>query len=545
MMKQNLVCMIRESIRQHWSLPALSDYQGRSMRYADVGREIMRLHAMFSKAHLRKGDRIALMGRNCSNWGVVYLSAVTYGAVIVPILPDFHTDDAHHIVNHSESVLLFIAPDLFEKLDSAQMPGLAAVFSLNDMTILDCKKKQVETALADAALVCPASAQDFLTPDVENDQLAALVYTSGTTSFSKGVMTTHNNITANIVFAQENMPLRSGDRIVSFLPPAHAYGCAFEFTFPFILGCHITFLTRTPSPKLIIQAFQEVQPNLVLAVPLIIEKIYRKQVAPILNSTKVRMMMKAPFLRQLVEHKILAALRNAFGGKFFEIVIGGAALNPEVEAFLKRIKFPFSIGYGMTECAPLICYIGWKRHRYRSVGVSVDTLKVRIDSPDPANIVGEVLVKGENVMTGYYKNETATRETLDSDGWLHTGDLGLMDAEGFVYLKGRSKNMLLGPSGQNIYPEEIENKINNMPFVQESLVIRQEEKLVALVYPDWQEANEKGLDEEKVFARMEQNRKQLNEKLPAYSQIVRIKLWPNEFDKTPTKKIKRYLYEMH
>jgi long-chain acyl-CoA synthetase len=545
MMKENLVSMLRDGIRQHWLLPALSDYQGKNYRYADVGREIMRLHAVFAKAHVKKGDKIALMGKNCANWGIVYLSAITYGAVIVPILSDFHTEDAHHIVTHSDAVFFFVSPEIYDKLDPARMPALIGVFSLADLSLIESTKKIVQAAVEEASLICPASALDFEIPDVENDHLAALVYTSGTTGFSKGVMTTHNNITANIIFAQQNMPLRAGDRIVSFLPLAHAYGCAFEFIFPFSLGCHVTFLTKTPSPKIIVQAFQEIKPNLVLAVPLILEKIYRKQVVPILNSSKVKLMMRTPFLKQIVERKVLMALRSAFGGKFFEVVIGGAPLNPEVEAFLQQIHFPFSVGYGMTECAPLVCYMGWKRHRFRSVGKTVDTLQLRIDSPDPANVVGEVLLKGEAVMLGYYKNEVATKDVFDADGWMHTGDLGLMDAENFVYLKGRSKNMILGPSGQNIYPEEIENKLNNMPFVQESLVIRQDEKLVALVYPDWQEANEKGMTEEKLALKMDANRKLLNDRLPAFSQVVRIKLWPNEFEKTPTKKIKRFLYEAH
>jgi long-chain acyl-CoA synthetase len=379
---------------------------------------------------------------------------------------------------------------------------------------------------------------------VSNAALAAIVYTSGTTGFSKGVMLPHNSLIANVKFAREHLPLGSGDPMVSFMPLAHSYGCAFEFLYPFAVGCHITFLGRIPSPKVIIQAFQAVHPRLVLSVPLILEKIYRKQLKPVVDKPTMKLLLKVPLIDGAIAAKICRKLSDVFGGVFEEIVIGGAALNPDVEAFLKRIKFPITVGYGMTECGPLISYTGWKTHRPQSVGTPVDTLEVKIDSEDPKNVVGEICVRGENVMYGYYKNDEATNQAIDQDGWLHTGDLGVVDEDGFIYIKGRSKDMILGPSGQNIYPDEIEAKLNNMPYVQESLVLDKDNKLYALVYPDLELVDAQKLTEADVKTKMEENRRTLNQTLPAYSVITRIDLYPEEFAKTPTKKIKRYLYRV-
>ena len=551
MLTDNLVKTIEASLRDHWDLPALSDYQHEPLTYGAVAAQIIRLHQLFGQHNLKKGAKIALVGRNSANWGVVYLATVTYGAVIVPILPDFTADSVQHIVNHSEAQLLFAADAIYDRLDVEQLPRLEAVFSLANLRLLHSRRKHPGQA-ADAAAPppaaheapAPAPAPDTLAlPEVANDELESIVYTSGTTGFSKGVMLTHNSLMANLLFARANIHLRAGDRIVSFMPLAHSYGCAFEFLFPIVVGCHITMLGRTPSPKVILEAFQAVRPRLILSVPLVIEKIYRKQVRPVLQKPAVRWMSKVPPLGNLLLRKIGARLQAAFGGEFLEIVVGGAALDPEVEAFFMKVGFPFTIGYGMTECGPLISYSSARDHRPLSAGRPIEFLELKIDSADPHRVVGDVLVRGENVMLGYYKNEAATREVLSEDGWLNTGDLGTIDQDGHLYLRGRSKNMILGPSGQNIYPEEIEAQLNNLPLVQESLVLQKEGRLMALVYPDLEQADARKLDEGQIRQEMEANRQLLNRRLPAYSTIASIELYPQEFEKTPTRKIKRFLYE--
>lgn len=548
MLTENLVKTLETSLKKHWDLPALSDYQGQPLTYRAVAGQMLRLHAIFQKTHLKKGTKIALIGRNAVNWAVAYLAAVTHGAVIVPILPDFTPDSMHHIVNHSDAVFLFVADALYEKLDAAQMPHVEAIFSLTDLRLRAAPKKPLAQIIEKAETHFASQSAPALTPDmlafaeVANAELATIVYTSGTTGFSKGVMLAHNSLMANVLFAQKNMPLQAGDAILSFLPLAHAYGCAFEFLFPFTMGCHITLLGKTPSPKVILEAFQAIRPRLILSVPLIIEKIYRKQIKPTLEKKPVQWLLKFPPLAKLLLQKIRKNLIAAFGGNFIEIIIGGAALDGEVELFLKKIAFPFTNGYGMTECGPLISYAFWQTHRPLSAGRAIDFLELKIDSANPAETVGNILLRGENVMAGYYKNDAATKEVLDPDGWLNTGDSGTLDADGFVYLKGRSKNMILGPSGQNIYPEEIEAQLNNLPFVQESLVLEKNGKLLALVYPDLESADAKGLGEAQVEAKMEAHRKMLNKRLPAYSAIAKIELYPKEFEKTPTRKIKRFLY---
>ncbi|MBN2412954.1 AMP-binding protein [candidate division KSB1 bacterium] len=547
MLKQNFVKTLENSIKNNWSLPALSNYQEGYLSYEKVGEKIHLLHYIFKKSSIKQGDKIALIGKNSVNWAITYLATVSYGAVIVPILPDFNPEDVHHIINHSDSVIFFTSDQLYENLDETQMPDLEAIFSLDNFGLLYGKKKEYDNIFKNAQISHLQEYQSFSPavikfPEINNNRLAAIVYTSGTTGFSKGVMLSHNSLMANVKYAQDHMPLKAGNKILSFMPLAHSYGCAFEFLFPFTLGCHITFLSKTPSPKVIVKAFQDIKPHLILSVPLIIEKIYKKQIRPALNKGAAKRLKSIPVLKNIVHKKVYSKLIEVFGGNFYEIVIGGAALNKEVENFLKQIKFPFTIGYGMTECGPLISYTAWDNHRLEAVGLPVDTLDVKIDSNDQQNIVGEILVRGENVMDGYYKNQQATDNAIDQDGWLHTGDLGLVDKDGFVFIKGRSKDMILGPSGQNIYPEEIEARLNNMPFVQESLILDKNGSLMSLVYPDLEMMDTENVTETDLLKIMEDNRKQLNSQLPSYINIMKIEIYPKEFEKTPTKKIKRFLH---
>jgi long-chain acyl-CoA synthetase len=545
-MQENLVGLIGESVRRNWTSPALADWEGTGLTYGQVADEIARLHEVFRICHVAPGDKIALLGRNSASWAVVWLATVTYGAVIVPILPDFRPDDVHHIVNHSDAMLFFAADALFAPLDPAQLRGVTAVFSLADFRLLHSRKESVAKSL-DAAARSPRSRrfpdpEHFRLVDVEDARLAAIVYTSGTTGFSKGVMLPHRSLLANVVFAKANMPLEPRDTIVSFLPLAHAFGCAFEFLFPFTSGCAITFLAQTPSPKIILDAFGAIRPRLILSVPLVIEKIYAKRLAPALEKETTKLLMRIPPVRRILQRKIKEKLVAVFGGRFREIVIGGAALNGDVERFFRAIGFPFTCGYGMTECGPLISYAGWRDHKLGGVGRKVDTLEVRIDSADSQRVPGEILVRGVNVMAGYYKNPEATAAAIDADGWLHTGDLGVIDAEGTIFISGRSKTVILGPSGQNIYPEEIEAKLNSLPFVAESLVIERNGRLFALVYPDLERVDQLRLDERELVQRMEKNRLTLNRVLPSYASIAKIDVYSEEFQKTPTKKIKRFLY---
>jgi len=544
--QENLVGLIGESVRRNWTRPALADWEGTGLTYGQVADEIARLHEVFRICHVAPDDKIALLGRNSASWAVVWLATVTYGAVIVPILPDFRPDDVHHIVKHSDAMLFFVADALFAPLDPGQLRDVGAVFSLADFRLLHCRKESLAKSL-EAAARSPRGRrfpdpEDFRVADVENARLAAIVYTSGTTGFSKGVMLPHRSLLANVVFAKANMPLEPGDTIVSFLPLAHAFGCAFEFLFPFASGCAITFLAQTPSPKIILDAFGAIRPRLILSVPLVIEKIYAKRLAPALEKETTKLLMRIPPVRRILQRKIKEKLVAVFGGRFREIVIGGAALNGDVERFFRAIGFPFTCGYGMTECGPLISYAGWRDHKLGGVGRKVDTLEVRIDSADSQRVPGEILVRGVNVMAGYYKNPEATAAAIDADGWLHTGDLGVIDAEGTIFISGRSKTVILGPSGQNIYPEEIEAKLNSLPFVAESLVIERNGRLFALVYPDLERVDQLRLDERELVQRMEKNRLTLNRVLPSYASIAKIDVYSEEFQKTPTKKIKRFLY---
>ncbi|MDR1056596.1 MAG: AMP-binding protein [Prevotellaceae bacterium] len=550
MTKQSFLYDLEQSLKNNWDLPALTDYKGKTYYYKDVAEKIARLHILFEACGLRKGDKVSIVARNLSNWGITFLATVSYGAVAVPILHEFKADNVHHIVNHSESKILFAGDITWENLNEEMMPKLDVIVILNDFSIVKAKDKNVQKAhqFIDKKF-SKCYPENFGKEHIEYhkdkpEELAVINYTSGTTGFSKGVMLPFRSLWANIEFARKALKeLQPGDTIVSMLPMAHMYGLSFEFLYELQQGCHIYFLTRMPTPKVILEAFAEIKPRLVISVPLIIEKIYKKQLQPILNKPFIKLMMRLPIIDQRICKKINAKLTEAFGGKFFEIIIGGAAFNPEVETFLKKIGFRYTMGYGMTECAPIITYDDWKTNRLFSCGKAVPRMEVKIDSPDPENVVGEILTRGMNTMLGYYKNSEATEAILDKDGWLHTGDLAIMDKDGYIYIKGRSKNLILGPSGQNIYPEEIEARINNMKYVTESLIIESEGKLIALIYPDYEQTDNDKLDTEGIEKAMEENRKQINELLPQYSQIAQVKIYPEEFEKTPKKSIKRFMYQ--
>ncbi|EJX10761.1 long-chain-fatty-acid--CoA ligase [gut metagenome] len=549
-MKQSFIAFLEESIRKNWDLDALTDYKGATLQYKDVARKIEKLHILFEESGIKPGDKIAVCGRNSSHWGVTFLATLTYGAVIVPILHEFKADNVHHIVNHSEARLLLVGDVVWEGLNEQAMPKLEGIILMNDFSLLVSRSKKLDYARNHLnELFGKKFPRNFRCEDIHYhtdspDELAVINYTSGTTSYSKGVMIPYRALWSNTQFAFEVLNLHPGDKLVSMLPMAHMYGLAFEFLYEFSVGCHIYFLTRMPSPKIIFQAFAEVKPNLVIAVPLIIEKIIKKQVMPKLETPMMKMLMKLPLISDKIKEKVRQQVINAFGGNFYEVIIGGAAFNQDVEQFLRSIDFPYTVGYGMTECAPIICYEDYKRFKMGSCGKAAPRMEVKVLSDDPANVVGEIVCKGPNVMLGYYKNPQATAEVIDAEGWLHTGDLGIVDAEGNVTIKGRSKNMILGASGQNIYPEEMEEKLNNLPLVTESIVIQQADgKLAALVYPDFDVALNLGLDNAGIEKAMEENRVKLNTELPAYSQIARVKIYPEEFEKTPKKSIKRFLYQ--
>lgn len=548
MLKEKLTQYLEDSIRDNWDMPALADYNGIQMSYSKVAKKICLLHLVFEHAGLKPQDKIALIGKNSANWGVTFLAIVTYGAVAVPILPDFMPGDIQEIVNHSDSKMLFSSESIFNTLHPEKMPGILAIYAVDDLQVLSSRNTTaaIEKQELDKLFIKKygekLKKEKFSVSTIHNDDLAIISYTSGTTGHSKGVMLTHNSLTANIRFARNNMPLNSGDKIVSFLPLAHSYGLAFEFIFPFTLGCHITFLTKTPSPQIITQAFAEIRPNLILSVPLVIEKIYKKRLLPTISKPPVSILLKVPLINSLLYKKINKKLTAIFGGNFKEVVIGGAPFNAEAEAFFKKINFPFTVGYGMTECGPLISYAAHNITKLQSSGKPVDTLEIKIDSEDPEKIVGEILIKGENVMKGYYKNEEATTKAIDKDGWLHSGDIGVKDKEGFIFIKGRSKSMILGPSGQNIYPEELESIINNKNGVLESVVVEENGKLIALVCPDpdfMSSLSKSGRLLEELF---EEHRKELNMHVPAYMGINKFIIHTEEFEKTPKRSIKRYKY---
>ena len=548
--EKSFIALIEESIKKNWDLDALTDYKGATLQYKDVARKIEKIHIILEESGVQQGDKIAICGRNSSHWGVTFLAILTYGGVAVPILHEFKADNVHNIVNHSEAKLLFVGDMVWENLNENAMPNLEGIMLMNDFSILVSRSEKLDFARAHLnEMFGKKYPRNFRREHISyhkdsSEELAILNYTSGTTSFSKGVMLPYRAIWSNIRFALDALPLKPGNRLVSMLPMAHMYGLAFEFLYPLCFGCHIFFLTRTPSPKIILQAFADVKPELVIAVPLIIEKIIKKNVLPKLETPTMKFLLKVPILSDKIKEKVCEQIKGAFGGNFYEVVVGGAAFNQEIEQFMRSINFPYTVGYGMTECGPLIAYEDWKSFKKASCGKPVHRMEVKILSHDPQNIVGEIVCKGDNVMLGYYKNPEATAEAIDKDGWLHTGDLGIMDELGNVTIKGRSKNMILGPSGQNIYPEEIEDKLNNMPYVSESIIIQQADgKLAALIYPDFDDAFAHGLDEKAVENAMEANRVQLNTELSAYEQIARIKIYHEEFEKTPKKSIKRFLYQ--
>ncbi|MEE1092333.1 MAG: AMP-binding protein [Prevotella sp.] len=543
---------IEKSITDNWDLNALTDYKGATLQYKDVARKIEKLHIMFENSGIQKGDKIALCGRNSSNWAVAFLATLTYGAVAVPILHEFTPDQVYNIVNHSEAKLLFVGDVVAPTLDANEMPHLEGIINIPDYSLAISRTDKLTFAREHLNELFGKKYPKAFRKEHVNyykeespEELALINYTSGTTGFSKGVMLPYRAIWGNLDFANTVLggKIHAGDKTISILPMAHMYGMSFEFLFEFCAGCHIFFLTRIPSPAIIAQAFKDVQPSIIIAVPLIIEKIIRKRVFPKIQNHRMKLLMSVPVISKKIKEKICEQVSNAFGGNFYEIIVGGAAFNQEVEAFLKDIDFPITVGYGATECAPIITYADYKEFRPTSCGKAVVHMEVKIDSPDPQNIPGEILTRGTNVMLGYYKNEEATKEVLDDEGWYHTGDLGLMDKDGYLYIKGRSKNMLLGANGQNIYPEEIEDKLNSMALVIESIVIQKGDKLVGLVFPDYEEAKNMGLSNEDIEKVMEENRNALNAIMPAYCKISAIKLKEEEFAKTPKKSIKRYLYK--
>lgn len=548
-MNESFIYYIEHSIKTHWNHPALSDYKKVTHTYRDVAFMIEELHILFERGGIRKGDRIALCSRNMSNWGIAFLAALTYGAVAIPILHEFKYDNIHHIINHSEARMLFVGAQIWEELEASDMPNLETVIKMEDYTIFHNTNLQIAETQAHLNELFGKKFPDCFSPDDVHyepdhpDQLAMINYTSGTTTASKGVMLPYRSMWSNLKYALDKMGYNPGEQLVSILTMAHMYGLAFELIYPFASGTHVHFISKTPSPKVINEVFSEVKPHLIVAVPLIIEKIIKHRVLPQLEKFHIKLFLKIPYLNRRLRYSIRDKIMNAFGGRFKLIAVGGAALNFEVEKFLSAVKFPYTVGYGMTECGPAISYDDWHTFKPGSCGKAVDRMEVVINSSDPENIVGEIIVRGANVMNGYYKNPEATKAAIDTDGWLHTGDLGIIDSEGYLYIKGRSKNMILGPSGQNIYPEEIEDRLNALPYVSESLVVERDGKLTALVYPDYEQARKDKISEESLKKLMDNNRKLANTMLPAYSQIARLKIQETEFEKTPKRSIKRYLYQ--
>ena len=544
--------IIEKSIIDNWDRDALTDYKGITLQYHDVARKIEKLHILFENGGVERGDKIALCGRNSAHWAVAFLATLTYGAIAVPVLHEFTAEQIHNIVNHSEAKFLFVGDVVATQVDPVKMPGLEGIINIPDYSLRLSRTDKLTYAREHLNEMFGRKYPKYFRrqhvayyKEQSPDELALINYTSGTTGFSKGVMIPYRALWGNYDFAEHVLGnvVKQGDSVISILPMAHMYGMAFEFIFEFLHGCHIYYLTRIPSPAIIAQAFTDIRPAIIIAVPLIIEKIIRKRVFPKLQNNTMRLLWNMPVISKKIQQRVCEQVRKAFGDQFYEIIIGGAAFNHEVEQFLKAIGFPFTVGYGATECAPIICYSDWQHFVPGSCGRAVVHMEVKIDSPDPARIPGEILARGTNVMLGYYKNPEATAQTIDADGWYHTGDLGTMDADGNVFIRGRSKNMLLGPSGQNIYPEEIEDKLNSMQLVLESVVVQRDTRLVALVHPDMDAATDLGIRPDALAQLMEQNRTQVNEQLAAYCKLAEIEIHKNEFEKTPKKSIKRYLYK--
>ena len=544
---QSVNKLIEHSFRENWDRPALSNYQGVTLRYGDVARRMAKLQIAFEQCGLVKGDKVAICSRNQANWGVCFLAAMTYGAVPVPILHEFKPGNIHYLVNHSEAKVLFVDDVIWEGLSSDEMPDLQVIVQINNFKFLYAKTEKLsavrEHLNESFGRKYPNnfSADDLNYHEDSPDELALINYTSGTSGFSKGVMIPYRALLSNILFARkEEVHMDCNSEVVSMLPSAHMYGMMFEFLFEMTIGAHVHFLTRVPSPKIIMQAFAEIRPHIIIAVPLIIEKIYKSKLKPILDKNKL--FFRIPILDKVILKKIRTELVNTFGGRFEEVILGGAAFNPEVEAFFKKISFPYTVGYGMTECAPIIGYIHWDKTRLGSCGKASMNMEIRIDSADPENIPGEVQVRGANVFLGYYKNEDATAKSFTEDGWLRTGDVGIIDEDGYLYLRGRSKCMILGPSGQNIYPEELEAVINNLTYVVDSLVI-EDDGLTALVYPDYHQGELDGLSRRQLEERLTKALPEINKELPNYSHIKKMEFMPEDFERTPKRSIKRYLYQ--
>lgn len=548
-LEQSFIALIEQSIKTNWYLNALTDYKGITLQYRDVARKIEKIHILLENAGIEKGDKIAICGRNSAHWTVTYLAVITYGAVVVPILHEFKADQVHNIVNHSEARLLFVGDQIWENLNEAAMPHLEGIIELKDFGVPVSRSEKLAYArdhlneIFGHKFPCRFRPDDISYEKEKSEDLAIINYTSGTTGYSKGVMLPYRSILSNVLYCKEKIGLKAGDSVVSMLPLGHVFGMTFDFLYGFTAGAHLWFLTRMPSPKIIAESFAEIRPRVIACVPLIVEKIFKKNILPKVDNKLGKLLLHVPIISDKIKELIKQKAMEVFGGNFIEIIIGGAPFNAEVEAFLKMIDFPYTIAYGMTECGPIICHSHWTELKLASCGKVAARMEAKVLSPNPSAITGELVCRGANLMLGYYKNEEATRQVIDTEGWLHTGDMATIDEDGNVFIKGRCKNLLLTSSGQNIYPEEIESKLNNMPYVSESLIILQQDKLVGLIYPDSDDAFAHGLSQSDLVRVMEENRLELNKQLPAFSQIARFKLYPEEFEKTAKKSIKRFLYQ--
>ena len=548
-LEQSFIALIEQSIKTNWYLNALTDYKGITLQYRDVARKIEKIHILLENAGIEKGDKIAICGRNSAHWTVTYLAVITYGAVVVPILHEFKADQVHNIVNHSEARLLFVGDQIWENLNEAAMPHLEGIIELKDFGVPVSRSEKLAYArdhlneIFGHKFPCRFRPDDISYEKEKSEDLAIINYTSGTTGYSKGVMLPYRSILSNVLYCKEKIGLKAGDSVVSMLPLGHVFGMTFDFLYGFTAGAHLWFLTRMPSPKIIAESFAEIRPRVIACVPLIVEKIFKKNILPKVDNKLGKLLLHVPIISDKIKELIKQKAIEVFGGNFIEIIIGGAPFNAEVEAFLKMIDFPYTIAYGMTECGPIICHSHWTELKLASCGKVAARMEAKVLSPNPSAIAGELVCRGANLMLGYYKNEEATRQVIDTEGWLHTGDMATIDENGNVFIKGRCKNLLLTSSGQNIYPEEIESKLNNMPYVSESLIILQQDKLVGLIYPDSDDAFAHGLSQSDLVRVMEENRLELNKQLPAFSQIARFKLYPEEFEKTAKKSIKRFLYQ--
>lgn len=548
-LEQSFIALIEQSIKTNWYLNALTDYKGITLQYRDVARKIEKIHILLENTGIEKGDKIAICGRNSAHWTVTYLAVITYGAVVVPILHEFKADQVHNIVNHSEARLLFVGDQIWENLNEAAMPHLEGIIELKDFGVPVSRSEKLAYArdhlneIFGHKFPCRFRPDDISYEKEKSEDLAIINYTSGTTGYSKGVMLPYRSILSNVLYCKEKIGLKAGDSVVSMLPLGHVFGMTFDFLYGFTAGAHLWFLTRMPSPKIIAESFAEIRPRVIACVPLIVEKIFKKNILPKVDNKLGKLLLHVPIISDKIKELIKQKAMEVFGGNFIEIIIGGAPFNAEVEAFLKMIDFPYTIAYGMTECGPIICHSHWTELKLASCGKVAARMEAKVLSPNPSAIAGELVCRGANLMLGYYKNEEATRQVIDTEGWLHTGDMATIDEDGNVFIKGRCKNLLLTSSGQNIYPEEIESKLNNMPYVSESLIILQQDKLVGLIYPDSDDAFAHGLSQSDLVRVMEENRLELNKQLPAFSQIARFKLYPEEFEKTAKKSIKRFLYQ--